>query len=207
MIDLLIATKNKNKLKEVKAILGGMPIDILGIEDGNWQIPEIDEDGASFRENAVKKAKVIAEITGKVTLADDSGIMVDALNGQPGIYSARFAGESATDRENNLKLLGLMKDIPSDRRGAQFVCVIAIASPQGRVDIAEGVCRGGIGFSEEGGGGFGYDPVFIPAGYSKTFAELSQSIKNKISHRGRAIEKAKLVLERIAAMPEDRPRT
>lgn len=207
MIDIVIATRNKNKIKEIKALLGEMPLNILSLDDGNWQIPDIVEDGKAFKENAIKKARTIAEITGKVTMADDSGLMVDALNGQPGIYSARFAGENATDRENNLKLLQLMNAVPSDRRGAQFVSAIAVASPQGRVDVVEGLCRGDIGFTEEGGGGFGYDPIFIPTGYNKTFAELSISVKNKISHRGRALEKAKLVIERILTMSEDRPRT
>lgn len=207
MIELVIATKNKNKIKEIKALLGGMPVNILSLDDGNWQNLEIEEDGKTFKENAIKKAKTIAEITGKITLADDSGLMVDALSGQPGIYSARFAGEDPTDRENNLKLLRLMKDIPPERRGAQFVCVIAIASPEGKVDVVEGICRGGIGYLEAGGGGFGYDPVFIPTGYNKTFAELSVPVKNKISHRGRALEKTKLVLERLITMSEAGPRT
>lgn len=211
MIDIIIATRNKNKIKEIKVLLGEMPLNILSLDDGDWQIPDIVEDGKTFKENAIKKARTIAELTSKVTMADDSGLMVDALNGQPGIYSARFAGENPTDRENNLKLLQLMNTVPSDRRGAQFVSAIAVASPQGRVDVVEGVCRGDMGFTEEGGGGFGYDPIFIPTGYNKTFAELSISVKNKISHRGRALEKAKLVIERILAMSEemskDRPRT
>lgn len=207
MIDIVIATRNKNKIKEITALLDGMPINIFSLDDGNWQIPEIQEDGKTFKENAIKKAKTIARLTGKLTLADDSGLMVDALGGQPGVYSARFAGGDATDRENNLKLLQLMKNIPPDRRGAQFVCVIAVASPEGKVDAVEGICRGDIGYLEEGGGGFGYDPIFIPTGYNKTFAELSMSVKNKISHRGRALEKAKLVLERILAMSEVGPQT
>lgn len=207
MIDIVIATRNKNKIKEITALLEGMPINIFSLDDGNWQIPEIQEDGKTFKENAIKKAKTIARLTSKLTLADDSGLMVDALGGQPGVYSARFAGGDATDRENNLKLLQLMKNIPPDRRGAQFVCVIAVASPEGKVDAVEGICRGDIGYLEEGGGGFGYDPIFIPTGYNKTFAELSMSVKNKISHRGRALEKAKLVLERILAMSEVGPRT
>lgn len=207
MIDIVIATRNKNKIKEIMALLEGMPINIFSLDDGNWQIPEIQEDGKTFKENAIKKAKTIARLTSKLTLADDSGLMVDALGGQPGVYSARFAGGDATDRENNLKLLQLMKNIPPDRRGAQFVCVIAVASPEGKVDAVEGICRGDIGYLEEGGGGFGYDPIFIPTGYNKTFAELSMSVKNKISHRGRALEKAKLVLERILAMSEVGPQT
>lgn len=197
MMDLVIATKNKNKIREIKALLKNMPIQVLGLDDGKWQIPEIIEDGKTFKDNAIKKAQTIANITGKIALADDSGIEVDVLKGEPGVYSARFSGEKATDRENNIKLLNLLNDIPADRRGAQFRSVIAIATPQGKAEVVEGVCRGGVGFSERGGQGFGYDPIFIPAGYNKTFAELSLDIKNKISHRGRALEKAKLILERF----------
>lgn len=203
MIDLVIATKNKNKIKEISALLSGMPVNVLSLENGDWQVPEIVEDGKTFKENAVKKAKIIAGITNKFTLADDSGIEVDTLSGQPGVYSKRFAGDNATDRENNLKLFQLLKDVPGDRRGAQFKCVIAIVSPQGKEEVVEGICRGDIGFSEKGSQGFGYDPIFIPTGYNKTFAELSMQIKNRISHRGRALEKAKLILERFIAMPED----
>lgn len=202
MIDLVIATTNKNKIKEIRDMLEGMPVNVVGLSDGNWQIPKIVEDGKTFRENAIKKAQTIAGITGKITLADDSGLEVDALGGQPGVCSARFAGENATDRENNLKLLQLLKDVPCDRRNAQFRCVIAIALPQGKAEVVEGICRGDIGFSEKGGQGFGYDPIFIPIRYNKTFAELSMSAKNKISHRGRALEKAKLVLEKLTTMSE-----
>lgn len=207
MIDIIIATKNKNKIKEINAILKGMPVNILSLYDSNWQVPDIREDGKTFKENAVKKAKTIAGITGKITLADDSGISVDVLSGEPGVHSKRFAGENASDRENNLKLLNLIKDIPAGRRGAQFRCVIAIAVPNGKTETVEAVCRGDIGFSEKGGQGFGYDPIFVPSGYNQTFAELSMQVKNKISHRGRALEKAKLVLERLIMMFEATPRT
>jgi len=197
MIDILIATKNKNKVKEIKHLLKNMDVNVMSIEDGQWEIPEIIEDGSTFKENAIKKAKTIASITGKITLADDSGLEVDALGGQPGIISARFSGENASDRENNLKLLNMMLEVPEDRRGAQFRSAIAIASPEGKIEVVEGICRGDIGVSERGGQGFGYDPLFIPVGYNKTFAELSLDIKNKISHRGRALEKAKLIFERF----------
>lgn len=203
MKELLVATRNKHKVKEIKDILKDLSLSVQGIKDGAWQIPEIVEDGKTFKENAVKKAKTIADITGILTIADDSGIEVDALGGEPGIFSARFAGEKATDRENNLKLLNLLRDFPLERRGAQFRCVIAIAVPHGKIEVVEGICRGGVGVCEVGGQGFGYDPIFIPVGYNKTFAELNASVKNKISHRGRALEKAKLVLEKIIAMTEN----
>jgi len=196
-LELVIATNNKHKVKEIKHLLRGMPVKVIGLDEGAWNIPKVVEDGETFKDNAVKKATVIANATGMVALADDSGLEVDVLGGQPGVISARFAGENASDRENNIKLLGLLKDIPADRRGAQFRCTIAVASPKGVIDVVEGICRGEIGFGEQGGQGFGYDPIFIPAGYSKTFAEISLDVKNKISHRGRALEKAKLVLERL----------
>lgn len=202
MIDIVIATKNKNKVREIKELLKDMPLNILSLEDGNWQAPAIIEDGKNFKENAIKKAKTIAGITGKISIADDSGLEVDALRGQPGVFSARFAGENASDRDNNLKLLKLLKDIPGDRRGAQFRSCIAISSNEGEVEVVEGLCRGDIGVSEMGGQGFGYDPIFVPAGYNKTFAELSIDVKNKISHRGRALEKAKLILERFLIAAE-----
>jgi XTP/dITP diphosphohydrolase len=197
MIDIIIATKNKNKVKEIKHLLKNMSVNVMSVEDGQWDVPDVVEDGTTFKDNAIKKAKTIAGITGKITLADDSGLEVDALGGQPGIISARFSGDNASDRENNLKLLNMLQGVPEDRRGAQFRSAIAIASPDGKVEVVEGVCRGEIGLSEKGGQGFGYDPLFIPAGYNKTFAELSLDIKNKISHRGRALEKAKLILERV----------
>lgn len=202
MIELVIATRNKHKIKEIKKLLEGMPIEVISLLDGNWDIPEVVEDGSSFKENATKKAQAVCKATGKYTLADDSGLEVDALGGQPGIYSARFSGENASDRDNNVKLLTMIKDIPADRRGAQFRCAAAIASPDGKIDVVEGICRGEIGLTEEGGQGFGYDPIFIPVGYNMTFAELSMDVKNKISHRGRALEKAKLFLERLISAEE-----
>lgn len=197
MKDLVVATKNRNKLAEIRGLLKGLPINVLGLFDENLSIPDIIEDGKSFKENAVKKACAVAKLTGKLTIADDSGIEVDALSGQPGVYSKRFAGENATDRENNLKLLKLLRDIPNEGRTAQFVCVIAIAKNEKEVETVEGICRGIIGHEEKGSGGFGYDPLFIYPDYNKSLAELGPDIKNKISHRARALEKAKIVLERI----------
>ena len=197
MIDLVVATKNRNKVEEIRELLKDLPVKVISLEEGGWSKQEIVEDGKSFRENAIKKAYTVAKITGKLTLADDSGLEVDALDGQPGIYSARFAGEDVTDRENNLKLLRLLKDVTKEGRTAQFRCVIAIAQDPEKVEVVEGTCRGIIGFEEQGNSGFGYDPLFIYPDYNKTFAELGPEIKNKISHRARALEKAKLILERI----------
>lgn len=202
MIDLIIATKNKNKVKEIRELLKDLPVNAIGLLDGHWAIPEIVEDGKTFMENAIKKARTVAEITGKLTIADDSGLEVDVLRGQPGIYSARFAGEDATDRENNVKLLGLLKDVSREGRTAQFRCVIAIAESPQKIEAVEGVCRGVIGLKERGNYGFGYDPVFVYPDYNKTFAEIDMELKNKISHRARALEKAKLVVERIILKKE-----
>ena len=197
MIDLVIATKNKNKIKEIRELLKDLSVNVIGLLDGDWSIPEIVEDGKTFMENAIKKARTVAEITGKLTMADDSGLEVDMLGGQPGIYSARFAGEETTDMENNIKLLGLLEGVSQEGRTAQFRCVIAIAKSPQKIEAVEGTCRGIIGLKERGSYGFGYDPVFIYPDYNKTFAEIDMELKNKISHRARALEKAKLILERI----------
>lgn len=197
MIEIIAATKNKSKFKEIKKILSDLPVNLLSLNDGDWKIPEIIEDGANFKENAVKKACIVAGITGKIVLADDSGLEVDALGGQPGVISARYSGENATDRENNLKLLNEMKNIETERRAAQFRCVVALAKNDKEVETAEGTCQGVIGFKEKGSNGFGYDPLFIFPDYNKTFAELSADVKNKISHRARALEKVKLIIEKM----------
>ncbi len=196
MKDLVIATRNRNKVKEIKILLNDLPLNVIALDEGNWSVPEIVEDGKDFKENAVKKARVVAKITGQLTLADDSGLEVDALEGQPGIFSSRFAGEKATDRENNLKLLELLKNVPLDLRTAQFCCVIAIVDKKGKPKTVEGLCAGRIAFQEQGSIGFGYDPLFVPNNYDVTFAQLGLGIKNKLSHRARALEKAKLVLEK-----------
>ena len=196
MLDLVLATKNKGKKRELTNLLSDLPCNILSLDDFP-NTPAVVEDGPTFRSNAVKKAVEIARFTGRLVMADDSGIEVDALNGAPGIRSARFSSEHATDKENNTKLLELMRTIPEERRGASYRCAIAIATPEGLVDVVEGSCEGRIGFEEKGCEGFGYDPLFVRLDYSKTFAELDPSIKNRISHRARALERAKLVLEKI----------
>jgi len=193
---LLIATRNHKKSKELQEILAGSGIQVLTLDDIAG-MPEIVEDGQSFEENATKKAAVIAKLSGYTTLADDSGLEVDALNGAPGIYSARFAGENATDEENNQKLLKLLEDVAEPDRRARFVCVIAICQPDGTVRTVRGTCEGKIIFEPGGQGGFGYDPLFVPEGYSKTFAELSAEEKHRISHRGKALHAARPLLEEM----------
>ena len=189
---IVLATRNQGKIEEIRSLLKGQEIrggiEIHSLKDYP-HIPEIVEDGATFSENARKKALIVAQLTGQIAVADDSGLEVDALGGAPGVYSARFAGEGASDSANIKKLLELLRDIPSEKRGARFVCVMALATPDGEVSLVEGECRGMIAMEERGMSGFGYDPVFIVSGYGETFAELGSEVKNKISHRARALSK------------------
>jgi XTP/dITP diphosphohydrolase len=158
-------------------------------------VPEIEEDGRSFTENALKKARFYSRHFGKLTLADDSGLEVDILKRLPGIYSARYAGEGVPHQENNRKLLKEMEGIPISKRGARFRCVIVVASSNGKEAVTEGSCKGRIGFKEVGKKGFGYDPLFILPQYGKTMAQLSIEEKNKISHRGKALRKLRKVID------------
>lgn len=188
---LVLATRNPGKIMEMQEILKDAPVDVVscGAFPG---LPEIAEDGETFEENAKKKALSTALATGEVALADDSGLEVDALGGAPGVRSARFAGAvlargASRDRANLEKLLSLLKDVPDPERTARFRCVVAVASPEGRVEVAGGACSGKIAFAPRGSSGFGYDPVFVPEGYDRTFAELGPETKNAISHRARAL--------------------
>ncbi len=156
--------------------------------------PEVVEDGATYRDNALKKARSAARFTGKPALSDDTGLEVDALEGQPGLYAARFAGEGCTFQDNIRKLLHLLEGVPSDLRGARFVCVIALVSPDGREQVVEGELRGRIIESQTGSGGFGYDPVFYVPEAGKTLAQLTADEKNRISHRRRALDRARTII-------------
>ncbi len=193
--DLVIATSNRNKLKEFAALLKDYRVRILSLKDFP-QIPEIVEDGKTFCENALKKAVLVACATGKLTIADDSGIEVEALGGRPGVYSARFAGEGAGDAANNAKLLEELKDVPPDKRGACFKCALGIATPREETEWVEGECRGVIIDELRGQHGFGYDPVFLVPEYNRTFAEMPPEQKNRISHRARALRKLLDILPR-----------
>jgi len=173
--------------------LKGLGLRIYSLGDFS-DVPEIEEDGKSFTENALKKARFYSKYFWKLTLTDDSGLEVDSLKGLPGIYSARYAGEKATSQENNQKLLREMEGISLSKRGARFRCVIAMVSPDGREAIAEESCKGRIGFKEKGRKGFGYDPLFILPKYGKTMAELSLEEKNRISHRGKALKKLRKII-------------
>lgn len=191
---LLLATRNHKKKRELQDILRDLDIELITLEDID-ELPEVEEDGHTFEQNAFKKAKTTAILSGYITLADDSGLEVDALDGRPGVYSARFAGADATDEKNNHKLLNLLKDVEESSRTARFKCVIAIYSPQGKTAMVEGSCEGQIALKPSGQGGFGYDPLFIPHGFSQSFAELSPEEKHRISHRGKALQKAKPLIE------------
>ncbi len=193
---IVLATRNRGKIREIRSILSSrlpMPVEISSLLDYP-HIPHIKEDGKTLEENAIKKATTVASHTGLIALADDSGLEVDALNGLPGIHSARFAGEEGNDKENIRKLLNLLEGLPMEKRKARFRCVIAIAHPSGEVHTVDGICEGIIAAEERGKRGFGYDPVFIIPSYGKTFAELGEEVKNKISHRAIALEKACMLL-------------
>ena len=183
--EIVLATGNKGKIKEFSGLLEGVFRRIISLNDLESP-PEVIEDGATFRENALKKARVLAAYSGKPALADDSGLVVDSLGGRPGVYSARYAGEGATDRDNIAKLLAELRGI--ENRLARFVCVLALVYPGGREITAEGACEGVIMTEPRGEGGFGYDPVFYLPELGKTMAELPPEKKNTLSHRARAAE-------------------
>ena len=174
-----------------------MGLRILSLNDFS-DIPEIEENGKTFTENALKKARFFSTYFDQLTLADDSGLEVETLQGMPGIHSARYAGERASPQENNQKLLREMEGIPTSKRGARFKCVMALASTDGKGAVTEGICRGRIGFKGVGKRGFGYDPLFILPNYGKTMAQLSIEGKNRISHRGKALRKMREVLAHFA---------
>jgi XTP/dITP diphosphohydrolase len=194
MRKLIIASNNEGKCKEIKDILRDLPFCILSLKDIGLHI-QVEEDQHTFEGNATKKAFEIMKACGEIALADDSGLEVAALAGKPGVYSAMFAGNGATDEENYSKLLTLMKDIPTEQRKASFCCVIAVAYPDERIIYAKESCDGRIAFSPEGANGFGYDPIFIPDDYNMTFAQLGQEVKNQISHRGKALRKMEQLLK------------
>jgi len=195
---LLLATKNPAKVREYSRLLQGIPYEIVTLsEEGIYQV--VDETGKTLEENASLKAKSYACQSNLLTLADDSGLEVDALGGEPGALSARFAGEGASDNERIDYLLAKLTGIPWEERTARFRCMIAIASPQGEVELCQGECRGIIAFEPKGENGFGYDPIFYLDQLEKTMAELSMDEKNEVSHRGQAVRKACRVLERRIA--------
>ena len=187
-MEIVIATLNQNKLKEFRELLKGCAVTILSLEDYP-HIPAIVEDGKNFYENALKKAATVARYTGQFTIADDSGLEVEALGGRPGVYSSRFAGEDASDEENNAKLLKKLEGVTFNNRGARFKCVLVVAEPDGETAFVEGECKGVIINEPRGHYGFGYDPLFLVPEYNRTFSEIRPEEKNKISHRAKALQK------------------
>ena len=183
---VVIASTNPGKIAEVRQILEKVPLRLLSRDEvGGW--PEIEETGSTFLANALLKAHAVSRFTGRAALADDSGIEVDALDGAPGVRSARFAGPDATDEQNNRRLVAALDGLPTERRTARYRCVVVVVTPEGEEIAAVGSCEGRIALEPRGSGGFGYDPWFVPEGESRTMAELSPEEKHAISHRGKAM--------------------
>lgn len=191
---IVLASRNRHKLQEISEILN-LPVQLLSLADFPG-VPEIEETGASFAENALLKAATVYHHTKIWTLADDSGLEVDALGGKPGIFSSRYSGKNADAARNNQKLLKALRKFPAAQRGAQFRCAVAIVG-NGFQKVVEGTVRGTILTELRGGNGFGYDPLFVPQGYEQTFAELGNEVKNRISHRALALRKAAIILETL----------
>jgi XTP/dITP diphosphohydrolase len=200
---LLLATQNKGKLKELRQLLGDLPFELYGLSDF-LNVESIPETGASFIENASLKAVGYSIQTRLLTLADDSGLEVDALGGAPGIFSARYAGEGASDKERTARLLDELKGFSAGERSARFVSAVAIADCHGQIiNTSVGTCEGKIEFSPRGSKGFGYDPIFVPSGHDQTFAELISEIKNQISHRAHALLAARQFLLALTTRSSD----
>ncbi len=194
---IILSTGNVHKINEIKAILKGMPFVLISKNDLGYEDFDVVEDGETLEENALKKAEELHKLTGGIVIADDTGLYVDALNGEPGVYSARYAGQGAAYADNNKLLLSRLKDLPIEKRTAYFKTVIAVILEDGTKLMAEGICRGYIGLEERGRRGFGYDPLFVPEGKDKTFSEMSEEEKNKISHRSNALKNLKGKLEAV----------
>jgi len=210
LLTIVLATSNHGKLLELRALLADLPVQLRSAAEVLGEQPTIVEDGATFEANALIKARAIAGATRTLSLADDSGLEVDALGGRPGVRSARFAHERATDAENNAALLRELEPIEEAARGARFRCVLALVDPwhESEVHVAEGSCEGSIARAPRGNGGFGYDPLFIVSGRDgKAMAELSEIEKNQVSHRGRAVQALRaILLERVNAKLDEAER-
>lgn len=205
MLDIVIATANRHKFRELSALLRVRGIRWKSLQDVPPTGP-IHETGRTFHANAVLKARAVARVTGRLALADDSGLEVDALGGKPGVQSARFAGRHGDDHANNDKLLRMLRQVPDSRRGARYQCVLALCSPSGVIAVTHGTWRGRIAHEPHGRGGFGYDPLFWLPGLKKTSAQLSARAKNRVSHRGIAVKRMRLVLKRLAGATGRLPR-
>ncbi|MDX6204221.1 MAG: XTP/dITP diphosphohydrolase [Frankiales bacterium] len=200
MRQVVLATRNAGKVLELRRILdaAGLEIELIGM-DAFPDVPDVVESGATFIDNALLKARAVYEATGLVTVADDSGLVVDALNGMPGVLSARWAGRHGDDRANLDLVLGQLSDVPDERRGAAFICAAAAVGPDGGEAVAEGLMEGSLIREPRGSNGFGYDPIFVPYGYDLTTAQLSDAAKDAISHRGEAFRAMAPLLAELLA--------
>lgn len=197
MKKIVAASQNKHKIREIEEITKEFGMFIVPRDEAGVPDVEIVEDGETFETNSYKKAYEVMRLCGEITIADDSGLEVDYLDGEPGVYSSRFAGEDTDDKKNNEKLLSLLEGVPKEKRSGRFVSVITIVYPDGTNIVARGEVEGHIAFEESGDNGFGYDPLFIPLGYNKTFGDFTSENKNKISHRAKALVKLrKLLMEK-----------
>lgn len=190
MKKIIFATGNEGKMREIREILSDLDVEVLSMKEAGIKA-DIVEDGTTFEENAVIKAKTICELCGEITLADDSGLEIDYLNREPGVYSARYMGEDTSYRIKNANLIERLEGVPDEKRTARFVCAVAAAFPDGSVKTVRETMEGRIGYEERGVNGFGYDPIFFLPEYGCTSAELSMEEKNKISHRGKALRAIK----------------
>lgn len=209
LMTLVLATHNPGKLAELRMMLGELPVEVVAVSDVVPAFAPPLEDGETFEANAFKKARAVAEATQMVTIADDSGLVVDALGGRPGVRSARFAREGASDSENNAALLEALSEVEEAHRSARFRCVIAMVDPFADLDkpiFAEGRCEGRIASGPRGESGFGYDPLFVVTGLDRTYAELSHDEKNKLSHRGKAVAALRPHVEALVAARIDEAR-
>ena len=194
MRKIVVGTRNNGKVREIQTALADLPFAVVGLPETD--IPDVEETGTTFQENAILKARHYCQFTGEYCLADDSGLEVDALDGEPGVYSARYAGLDATDAANNEKLLTVLKEVPPSGRTARFRSVLVLVGPDGSLLLVDGVCEGVILDEARGTGGFGYDPLFYMPSQGKTMAEMTIEEKNRISHRGNALNAFKhLVLQ------------
>ena len=194
---IILSTGNVHKVNEIKGILKDMSFEVVSKDDLGYNDFDVVEDGSTLQENAIKKAAELHRLTKGIVIADDTGLYVDALNGEPGVYSARYAGEDATYADNNKLLLSKLKDVPEEKRTAHFKTVIAVVLEDESKLMAEGTCYGHIAFKERGSRGFGYDPLFVVEGINKTFSEMTEEEKNKISHRANALINLKDKLEAV----------
>ncbi len=194
---LILSTGNPDKVEEMKEILKSLPVEVLSKKDLKLENFEIEEDGKTLEENALKKARALREKVEGIVIADDTGLFVDALDGAPGVHSARYGGEEHDYNKNNIRLLKELEGLSIEKRNAYFKTVIAVVLEDESIFTVEGKCDGVIGFEPKGNNGFGYDPLFVPKGYDKSFGELGLDVKNKISHRARALSRLKEQMDKI----------